>query len=104
MKPHKCPKCDGVGKLCYDPNNPVMTGSYLWNCNACVNGIILVPEFPPKEIDFQELPKPLPYEYVVPKDADEFMRVNWETRKKAISNSQYTYCMPYSFYPSITIF
>jgi len=35
--PHKCPKCEGYGKLLYDPNNPfggsISTGP--WHCNPC---------------------------------------------------------------------
>ena len=45
--PHKCPKCNGVGYLKYDPSNPfgdvtgtATSGFGRWNCNACTNGII----------------------------------------------------------------
>lgn len=45
--PYKCPKCDGVGFLRYNPNNPfadyagTSTACFgQWSCNACVNGII----------------------------------------------------------------
>jgi hypothetical protein len=41
--PHKCPKCNGLGWLQYDPQSPFNTGSTAcgpWQCNACTNGII----------------------------------------------------------------
>jgi len=42
--PHKCPKCDGIGWLQYDPNMPwqITTLAGPWQCNACINGIIWV--------------------------------------------------------------
>ena len=45
--PHKCPKCNGIGFLQYDPNNPFsdITGTSTenfgkWHCNVCQSGII----------------------------------------------------------------
>ena len=37
-KPYKCPKCNGVGMLGYDPNNPfreIGTVSGPWHCIPC---------------------------------------------------------------------
>lgn len=40
--PHKCPKCDGTGKLKFNPLDPytVTFSVSLWDCDCCSNGIV----------------------------------------------------------------
>ncbi len=44
LTPHKCPKCDGVGFLQYNPAiGPFAAATSAcgpWQCNVCENGVI----------------------------------------------------------------
>ena len=43
QKPHKCPVCDGRGRVLFDPENPFKRGSSVqdWACKPCSGSGVL---------------------------------------------------------------